>query len=283
MPRIVDLTIATLLVLPDITGAASKHFLGLSSSIGPSLDVPSAGKVPSVGEVTRTDEDADFSVAAHSSVIGWFSNSIAKRFPGFSMTFLQRWQQPPDVLVEVEPITLKEYVAEAFFFWSTWAVLALLAYFCCYRPNSPLPQKKEDAIADPSRLEDLISSGHWQCLDDSSICVCSFLCPSLRWSDTTSLSGFLSFSVSWGAFTAVALLNCFTTGVVFGLFSTVLLLYFRHQLRDKLGVESWTFGTCCRDFCYICWCPCCAIAQEARIVKEAIQMGHESFPAPATP
>lgn len=184
---------------------------------------------------------------------------------------------------QVPPLTWKGYGLHLVVTWSVWVVLAAAAYFCCYRPMSPLPEKTVEKMPDDGeeQLGKLLTAGHWRCFDDSSICLCAFLCPSLRWADTTSLAGKLTFWTAFLAFTGLGLLNVAATGAVYGLFTACLILYFRQQLRDKLGVESGTFMTCCLDFFFVCCCPCCAIAQEARIVKEAIEMGHENFAAPS--
>eukprot|EP00928_Gymnodinium_smaydae_P034460 TRINITY_DN24409_c1_g4_i1.p1 TRINITY_DN24409_c1_g4~~TRINITY_DN24409_c1_g4_i1.p1 ORF type:complete len:295 (+),score=18.38 TRINITY_DN24409_c1_g4_i1:667-1551(+) len=63
---------------------------------------------------------------------------------------------------------------------------------------------------------------------------------------------------------------------VFGCFTTILMVYYRQQLRDKFALPSHTAEIYAEDFCYLFWCPCCGIAQEARAVNEAHQIGHES-------
>lgn len=186
------------------------------------------------------------------------------------------------IYVQDKPLSLKQYMIEILITWIIWAVLAVVAYFCCYRPMSPLPERKvhlsHSSAAEVSQhLEKLFSTGHFQCMQDSGICIFSFLCPSLRWADTTSLAGQMSFWAAFATFISVSFVNCISTGTIYGLFTTFLILHFRHKLREKLGMQSWTFLTCCGDCCFICWCPCCAIAQEARIVKDAIELGDDRF------
>lgn len=259
-----SVTIFTVLATIDFAGAASKHFLGVSP--------PSSGVVTSEGDAARL-------VSPDTGDWASWNNPVATRLGQVRSAFLHISQAPRE---KAKPITWKDYIIESFYSWATWFLLALIGYVFFYRLQSPVPQKKADVLPDQVRLEELLSNGHWQCFEDSNICVCSFFCSCLRWADTTSLAGWMTFLTAFAAFCFVALLNSITTGGIYGFFTAFLALYFRHQLRDKLGVESWTFATCCRDFCYICWCPCCAIAQEARIVKEAIQMGHEAFPAPTS-
>jgi len=175
------------------------------------------------------------------------------------------------------PLSWKEFFVETFLGWLFWLIVALIFYACtCYRGVSPIPEQKAiDHEGDIlPKLQKRFSSGHFHCFDDSSICMCSFFCPALRWSDTVSLAGFLSFWAAFAAFQAATLTNIFINGAMLGVIPAFLMLYFRQQLRGKLTGTSWTVGSCCVDFCYVCLCPCCAIAQEARIVKEGIENGY---------
>jgi Cys-rich protein (TIGR01571 family) len=169
--------------------------------------------------------------------------------------------------------------------WTFLLALTLAVYFCYYRTSSPVPQRTaEEPIADLDKhLETLMITGHWRCFEDANICMCSFCCPSLRWADTMSLAKLLTFWVAFALFFGVEFVSSVIFGSSIGLLYACLMLYFRHQLRDKIGVESWTFLSLFRDFCFLCWCPCCAIAQEARIVRDAIENGHENFPPEKSP
>lgn len=60
----------------------------------------------------------------------------------------------------------------------------------------------------------------------------------------------------------------------FGIFTTGAMLYFRQKMRMVLDVEHGDFRTCFLDCCFLFWCPCCAIAQEARVVQEAYATNH---------
>lgn len=177
----------------------------------------------------------------------------------------------------IQPPSLRMYLIDVVATWVVWLAFALATYFCCYRPLSTLPEKKPEAQVDSAALEELFNSGHWRCLDDSNICFFSFCCPSLRWSDNISLAGFLGFFAALVAFSFMVLLNEASDFAAYGIFTAILIMYYRQQLRQKLGIQSGTFQTCCTDFCFACWCPCCAIAQEANIVHKAVQMGHNEF------
>jgi Cys-rich protein (TIGR01571 family) len=211
------------------------------------------------------------------------SLNFVMAMPWCSKTCLLQHDGNGDPVVD-PAFSWRGYIFELFMSWVIWFSLMLCVYFCCYHYQCPVPQRKEDAGADPKahqRLEEIFNAGHFQCMQDSNICICSFCCFGLRWADTISLAGFLSFWTALCCISAMAFLNAATTYVMVGFFTTLLMLYFRHQLRTKLGVESWSLSTCCFDFFYLCCCPCCAIAQEARIVKEAIEAGEEAFvPAP---
>jgi Cys-rich protein (TIGR01571 family) len=188
-------------------------------------------------------------------------------------------------------VTWGQYFGQMTGSWATWLFVVLAFYGCgCYR-NRFLPIEPKASPADNinPELVELFENGHWRCTQDSTICIYSFLCPALRWADTTELAGFpQTWGCCWGfyqepgfwkfwaaffAFQGIVLLDLIGNGSAFGLFSALLLLYFRSQLRDKLGVDR----TCCSyfsDFCFVLWCSCCAIAQEARIVQKGIENGY---------
>merc|ERR1719394_2318169 len=63
---------------------------------------------------------------------------------------------------------------------------------------------------------------------------------------------------------------------VFGLFTAGLLVHHRQELREKFSMPSRTAEILLEDFCFLFWCPWCGIAQEARAVNEAHEIGHES-------
>jgi Cys-rich protein (TIGR01571 family) len=191
-------------------------------------------------------------------------------------------QKPDKLPAEIKEFDTAKWRMELLLTWAIWLVLCGLIYFTCYRNEVPIPKRQVTYIPDDKqqRLEDLFQKGHFRCFEDSNICICSFFFPGLRWSDTTSQAGFMSFWLAFASFFTLMLLNCLILLEMYSLFTLVLILYFRHQLRAKLDLEAWNFNTCLRDCCFICFCPCCAIAQEARVVKEAIEMGHEPLKAP---
>lgn len=147
-------------------------------------------------------------------------------------------------------------------------VLAWITVHTCYKRGPPERNPSTQSV-DP---EVLFKEGHFSCFQDSEVCLCACICTAIRWADTMNNAGQLAF---WGGFILFAFaqfFSCLAFGYLyspFGIFTLIAMLYFRHKLREKFRLEPWTFKTCFFDFCFICWCPCCAVAQEARVVNEA--------------
>lgn len=66
--------------------------------------------------------------------------------------------------------------------------------------------------------------------------------------------------------------GCFTWGV----FTTAAMLYCRQRIRAMLGLEHYDLPTIAGDWCFLFWCPWCAVAQEARVVNAAYRTSHPS-------
>lgn len=79
--------------------------------------------------------------------------------------------------------------------------------------------------------------------------------------------------VALGVFFACALFNSMVFGGVaqVGVATSILIIVYRQKLRQKFKLHPWTCASCAFDFVYVCCCPCCAIAQEARVVRYAYQ------------
>lgn len=173
-------------------------------------------------------------------------------------------------------MTFGERVGYGVTSWIIYVVLGFLMYKCCY-PGPPEVVSNTSAIEDPQKT---MTEGHFRCLQSPEICLCACFCPGVRWADTMMLVNLLSILVGLGLVYAAFLLNIFAyAAVVYGPFSIVLFLYFRHKLREVFGMKAFTCETCCIDAIYIICCPWCAVAQEARAVNHALQKGSIKAPA----
>lgn len=157
------------------------------------------------------------------------------------------------------------------FSWAIYVVLALLIWFVAY-PERPI---KVENIADIEDPKDTLTNGHFGCMKNKPICLCACFCPGLRWADTMDMFSLVGITMGLSLVFICSLLNGVTYygNAIVGPFTILLALYFRHRLREKLGLPSWTLGSCCLDFWYIFCCPWCAIAQEARTATHRLQRG----------
>jgi len=106
------------------------------------------------------------------------------------------------------------------------------------------------------------------CMDEHfRICLSAMCCGMFRWADTMSrkkvdIIGF------WPAIILIAL-GIYFSPFTAGLFGVVLLcvgVYARRKLRTIYRLRT-SGMTWLEDICVLFWCPCCAIAQEAREVQ----------------
>jgi len=167
-----------------------------------------------------------------------------------------------------------------------WSALIQMIFLCCvayfYRGARHAPSC-EPALVEQSQDFSSWRFGLFSCFEDWQTCLCACCCSAIRWSDTISLvPGFVTF---WTAFVVFIVLqyaesllvmfsssNVFT--LVFGLLLWGVLVYSRYQLRVRFGMEHGTCGIYIQDcLTYLC-CWCCAVAQEARHVEDAIRHGH---------
>lgn len=202
---------------------------------------------------------------------------------------LQTFTQAVDKNGHVEPYGA--WVRTALFSWLIWMVLAISVSYFCYDYEVPLLDG--DSKADP---KETFETGHFNCCNEETtwgICICSFCCPALRWADTADLAGFMPLWSAFGLVSMVGLLNCLSHGALawgmyqtilllyphvvlawglWGFFSTCLMLHYRQHLRRTFGLAFGNWETCISDFCFIFWCPWCAVAQEALVVKQAYEV-----------
>lgn len=165
--------------------------------------------------------------------------------------------------------------------WIVFIVFCIVMYKCFYTRGPPAADSIFSkfnlltfAVADTKREDATAKStferGHFDCMDDVGTCIPAFLCMPIRWSDTMSVSGVHTFWFAFVIWSLFALVNCFMYCLpFFGIATCLIMLVLRQRLRAKLELPSWGFCTLFCDCCFICWCPCCAVAQEARATKVA--------------
>mmetsp|Transcript_56000 Transcript_56000/g.133431 ORF Transcript_56000/g.133431 Transcript_56000/m.133431 type:complete len:299 (+) Transcript_56000:73-969(+) len=166
---------------------------------------------------------------------------------------------------------VKDWLMQVLVLWLLYTAAGLLSIFICYRREDGFDEeddKDEDDIGGPGP-KGILHQGHFNCLSHSETCFWAIMCPSVRWADTVSATGLLGFWTAYSIFALLMLLNLLGHMSAFiGIFTTLLILYFRVGIRQRLAAPS-TVLVCCKDFFFILMCPCCAIAQEARAVRRA--------------
>jgi len=153
-----------------------------------------------------------------------------------------------------------------------WLVLCtLIAYF--YKSRREMPKQFDT----PEKIDpkDELENGHFNCFSDVNICLMSTFCSGIRWADTMGMAGILAFWAAFSMYMVLATLNFIFPAMGFGFILLIVCVYLRQSLRNKFEVPSFTVVTILQDFLYYCCCPCCAIAQEARVMEQAYQVGHK--------
>lgn len=168
------------------------------------------------------------------------------------------------------------YLLFCFISWLIWMALAALIARCFYHVGWT-PERNLGSQANPAKT---LESGHFGCLEDSDTCVWAFVCLGIRWADTVSMAKLTGF---WKAFLLLGVLgflNCilrFGGFYAWGVFTACALLYYRQGLRRQLGLSTWAYPTVFLDCAFVLLCPFCAVAQEARVVREAQETGCPGF------
>jgi len=159
-----------------------------------------------------------------------------------------------------------------------WCILsALVAYFYSNRkekPGSVDSEKRNEGV----EVFQEWKYGLFSCLEDSEITLCSLCCPAIRWAMTLSyVPGMLSFWVAFFIYVCVELLGGLTAGTIGWICLALLCTAYRQELRQKFNMEQQGGMTYVTDaMTYFC-CTCCAIAQEARQVEDALRSGHPAL------
>lgn len=168
--------------------------------------------------------------------------------------------------------TWSQWILHVSISWVIFMLLCLLVWMNVY-PDDP---DLDEMFADKENVDPVktFTENHFGCLQTPKICFCACICPALRWADNVNMAGFVTVPVALGLFFVCALANGLTgTFCYSGFVTCFMILYYRHKLRAKIGLPSWTLATCCTDFFFVFCCSWCAIAQEARVVRYAYQQG----------
>lgn len=116
--------------------------------------------------------------------------------------------------------------------------------------------------------------------NDWSICLCSFFCDGLgfpvRWVHNMHVSGIFRY---WNAVAIVVLfilIQPLTAGLAFACFKAVQ----RRKIRRMFKMDDQS-GSFVVDCCCYLWFTCCTVAQTARHLHEAAEVGHPLYGGPS--
>lgn len=159
-----------------------------------------------------------------------------------------------------------------------WSCLScLVAYFYSNRkekPGSVDAEKQNEGV----EVFQEWKHGLFSCHEDTEITLCACCCPAIRWAMTLSyVPGLLSFWVAFFIYVCVEMLGGLTAGTIGWVCLALLCTAYRQELRQKFNMEQQGGMTYITDaMTYLC-CTCCAIAQEARHVEDALKSGHPAL------
>jgi len=178
-------------------------------------------------------------------------------------------QQPaePDEATEVMATIIATIISI-----STWLlVVAGVAYF--YKRSylsAPVDvEKAQVAFKDQGFVH-----GPFECHEDIEILAWSCFCGGIRWADTMQAISMLTFWVALALFMVTAVLDAFTGGLLMWIVVSVCFTYYRQEIRRKFLMKN-DGEDQVKDFAMWCCCACCAIAQEARHIKEMPKLTKE--------
>lgn len=100
------------------------------------------------------------------------------------------------------------------------------------------------------------------CFDDMWVCIHGWCCPLVRMSHTNAVAGIMGY---W----ETALLWCCCSIFTGGIGPCCLMVYWRKQLKEIMGIEDHIVN----DVCITCFCPWLSVCQQATSVDQA--MGYE--------
>lgn len=159
------------------------------------------------------------------------------------------------------------------------AFLSVLVVLCCafvYMKNKVDPQQPPlDGLDHEAYLLDKKDwrFGLCDCFQTPPLCLLSFCCPTIRWSDTMRMAGIMSFYTAVTVMTVLGSLSPLTGGLTY-LIMLCFAVHHRQNIRRTFGIPAGNASTYCQDCCIYTCCTCCAIVQEARQVEEAYAVNH---------
>lgn len=159
-----------------------------------------------------------------------------------------------------------------------WSCLAcLVAYFYSNRKEKPGSVDAEKQNEGAESFQEW-KHGLFSCHEDPEVTLCACCCPAIRWALTLSyVPGLLSFWVAFFIYVCVELLGGLTAGTIGWVCLALLCTAYRQELRQKFNMEQQGGMTYITDaMTYLC-CTCCAIAQEARHVEDALKSAHPAL------
>jgi Cys-rich protein (TIGR01571 family) len=207
----------------------------------------------------------------------WSHGSEEKTLDAHVYSWFSKWDSTKSTRCNIQA-SWNLYIVNCVITWLIWLGLAMLVVKFGTPEYVEMFRDPEDPLA-------TFEQAHFNCMRRSQICICSFFCPAVQWAQTMHLAGFVKVRIALGLFFACALLNSLIFGgaVCYGICTSLLIIVYRQRLREKLGLKSWNRVDCVFDFVYVCCCPCCAISQEAQVVRYAYQLSNSPAMAASPP
>jgi len=147
-------------------------------------------------------------------------------------------------------------------------LVVMLCFACIYHSKAvqPIIRQRGTLAQRPNAFQptgkDDFDHSICGCFDDMWVCIHGFCCPLVRIAHTNAVSGVMGF---WQSAIAFCCCSLFTSG----LGTCCLMVYWRKQLKDIMGIEDHIVN----DLCITCFCPMLSICQSGTSVDQA--MGYE--------
>lgn len=154
-----------------------------------------------------------------------------------------------------------------------WAILVLL-FGCIYHEQKQAikpylmmdPEQYEWAYQSRKGDSDEWAVGLLQVYEEPKLCLFTCCCGAVRWAETISMSGLMSFFSALMLFVVLTFIGSFSySWIIF----VGVLTYFRQRLRIEYDLPFGDPLTIAEDCCTYCWCSPCALTQEAIHVELA--------------